>query len=350
MYAPFVLARAAAVMLTVMLIMIVQASAQVRSVHVQAPRPFGYFIGDVIRLEVDIAVDAPFTIVSGSLPKPRSVNYWLDLRSVAVDDHGARANERSYRIALEYQTFYAPLEPRALTIPGFTVMISDGSARIEAEVPAWSFLMSPLREIRPQPSRPAALLRADVTPPPVSAAKAVAVAIGCGVATPALFGAVAYYYAWWPFSRSRRRPFARARVATRRALAGDVAVEGYLTGLVALHRAFDAAAGRSVMAEDAEGFRGERADLRPARAGNRSVLSGVAARILRRRSGRCNGVVPAKRALHRRGAPRRRRKGGDMSIAVDHPAVLLLLLFALLPFVATHAGGVGSSLSRRGAP
>jgi mxaA protein len=250
MSASFVLARAVAVMLT----MIVQAHAQVRSVHVQTPRPFGYFIGDVIRLEVDIAVDAPFTIVPGSLPKPRSVNYWLDLRSVAVDDRGTGTNERSYRIALEYQTFYAPLEPRALMIPGFTVTMSDGSARIEAEVPAWPFLMSPMREIRPQPSRPAALLRADVTPPPASAAKAVVVAIGCGVAAPALFGVLAYYYAWWPFSRSRRRPFARARVAMRRALAGDMHGEGYLAGLVALHRAFDAAAGRSVMADDAKSF------------------------------------------------------------------------------------------------
>jgi len=254
MYASFVLARVAAAMLAVMLTMVIQASAQVRSVQMQAPRPFGYFIGDVIRLEVDIVVDAPFTIVPGSLPKPRSVNYWLDLRSVAVDDRGTRTNERSYRIVLEYQTFYAPLEPRALTIPGFTLTMSDGSARIEAEVPAWAFLMSPLREIRPQPSRPAALLRADVTPPPVPAATAAAIAIGCGVAAPALFGALAYYYAWWPFSRSRRRPFARARIATRRALASDVHGEGYLAGLVALHRAFDVAAGRSVMAEDAKAF------------------------------------------------------------------------------------------------
>jgi mxaA protein len=231
-----------------------QAAAQVRSVHLQAPRPFGYFIGDVIRLEADIVVDASFALVPGSLPKPRAVNYWLDLNSVSTDDRGVQAGARRYRVVLAYQTFYAPLEPRAVTIPGFTVTMSDGSTRAEAEVPAWTFLMSPLREIRPQRATPAALLRPDVAAVPVATARPLAAAIGCGVVALLLLAALARHYAWWPFGRAPRRPFARARALLRRRLAGDVEADGYLAGLIVLHRAFDEAAGRAVMADDARAF------------------------------------------------------------------------------------------------
>jgi mxaA protein len=231
-----------------------QAAAQVRFVHLQAPRPFGYFVGDVIRLEADIVVNAPFTLVPGSLPKPRTVNYWLDLRSVSIDDRGVQGGARRYRIVLAYQSFYTPLEPRALTIPGFAVTMSDGGTRAEAEVPAWTFLMSPLREIRPQRATPAALLRPDVAAVPVATARPLAAAIACSVVALLLLAALAHHHAWWPFRPARRRPFARARALLRRRLAGDVQADGYLAGLIVIHRAFDEAAGRAVMADDARAF------------------------------------------------------------------------------------------------
>jgi mxaA protein len=246
---PFRFATAALAML-----MAAPAVAQVRAVHLQAPRPFGYFIGDVIRLEADIVVDAPFVLVPGSLPEPRSLNYWLDLRSVTTDDRGVRAGTRRYRLVLVYQTFYAPLDPRSLTIPGFAVTMTDGGTRVDAQVPAWTFLMSPLREIRPQGATPAALLRPDVAPIQVPLVRPLATAIGCGAAALLFLAALARHHAWWPFRPARRRPFARARTALKRGLAGDVRTEGYLAGLIVLHRAFDEAAGRAVMADDARAF------------------------------------------------------------------------------------------------
>jgi mxaA protein len=230
------------------------ASAQVRSVDLQGPRPFGYLIGDVIPLDVDIAVAEPFALLPSSLPQPRPVKFWLDLRSAKVTDRGTQNGEHRYHVALTYQTFYAPLEPLPLEIPGFTLTFGAGTSRAEAAVPSWTFLMSPLREIRPSQGEAATLLRPDVDPAPISIAMQRALTMGSGVTTLLLLGLLAYHRAWWPFAGRRARPFARAARAARRTLAASTRDNRYLAGLLSLHRAFDASAGCRVLAGDVPGF------------------------------------------------------------------------------------------------
>lgn len=227
-----------------------QASAQVRSVAVQGPRPFGYFIGDVIPLDVEVAVDERFALLPSSVPRPRPIRFWLDLKSVTVADLGVRNGEHRYRLALNYQTFFAPLEPRSLELPGFTLTVADGTGHADAEVPPWRFLMSPLREIRPSQADAATLLRPDVMPGLIPLAMARDFAIGSGAATLLLLGLLGWHRAWWPFAGRRARPFARAARAVRRAFAGSTGTEAYLTGLQTLHRAFDASAGHRLLAAD----------------------------------------------------------------------------------------------------
>lgn len=230
------------------------ACAQVRSVDLQGPRPFGYLIGDIITLDVDIAVAEPFTLIPGSLPQARSVRFWLDLKSVTAADLGTQHGEHRYRVAVNYQTFYAPLEPLPLEIPGFTLSFGDGTNHAEAAVPSWTFLMSPLREIRPTQGEGATLVRPDVEPVPVPVAMLRNLTIGSGAITLLLLGLLAYHRAWWPFSRRRARPFVWATRGVRRALAADTQTRGYLAGLVVLHRAFDTTAGRRLLADDVPDF------------------------------------------------------------------------------------------------
>jgi mxaA protein len=227
-----------------------RASAQVRVVEVQGPRPFGYFIGAVIPLDVEIAVDEPFLLLPSSVPRPRPIKFWLDLRSVAVTDLGVRNGERRYRLALEYQTFFAPLEPRTLEIPGFTLAAANGTSHGEAEVPPWTFLMSPLREVRPSQSDAASLLRPDAAPTLIPLAMARGFAIGSGAAALLFLGLLAWHRAWWPFAGRRARPFAQATRAVKRAFAGGTGTSAYLAGLQTLHRAFDASAGFRLLAGD----------------------------------------------------------------------------------------------------
>ncbi|KXF75079.1 hypothetical protein ATN84_20560 [Paramesorhizobium deserti] len=231
-----------------------EAAGQVRAIEVLGPRPFGYFIGDVIRLQVDVVLDEPFTLQAGSLPRPRPVTYWLDLKTVAVDDRGINGGLHRYRLALDYQIFYAPLEPRELAIPGFSVTATDGAHRVEANVPAWSFLMSPLREIMPRGTGDPVYLRNDTGPMILPVRRWLSLAIASGIASVLLLGLLAYNRAWWPFSTRRKRPFVQAVRAARRAFRSGSGAEAYRAGLLCLHRAFDATAGRAVLADDLSSF------------------------------------------------------------------------------------------------
>ncbi|MGQ9369564.1 hypothetical protein [Azospirillum sp. ST 5-10] len=240
------------------------AAAAVRSVELAAPRPFGFFIGDVIRHEVTIAADPGFRVAPASLPQPGPVTYWLDLRAVELEPPDARGGVQRQRVRLEYQTFYAPLEPRALEVPSFTLTLHDGARRTDAVVPAWTFLMSPLREIRPQGDG-GPHLRPDVPARPVDLAAWSLAAAGSGTALPALLALVAWHRGWWPFRGRTRRPFVRALRLARLDLQMDGDAAAYRGALLAFHRAFDATAGRRVLADDVPAFLDAAPAFRPLR-------------------------------------------------------------------------------------
>ena len=270
------------------------APAQVRAVDLYAPRPFGYLLGDTIRHTVEITLDAPFTLDPASLPQPRAVDYWLDLRRAELRDDGVREGEQRYRLELTYQSFYAALEPKRLEIPGFTLYARDGDRRVPVAVPAWSFLMSPLREIVSTEQGAVMTLRPDIAPRPIQTEGALRGLIAGGLAALAGLSLIAWQMGWGPFGRRRNRPFAHAARQVRAAIApnrhgsdssstrGPVSSDtlasssttlhsssAYRQALQALHRAFDATAGQGVFAEDLPAFfaghaayRGAESDIR----------------------------------------------------------------------------------------
>lgn len=230
------------------------ALAQLRSVDLYAPRPFGYVIGDAIALTAEIALDAPYVLDPASLPQPRPLDYWLDLRDVRLKDHGIEDGVRRYTLDLVYQTFYAPLEPRRLAIPAVALSAIDGERRVTVNVPAWSFLMSPLREIISVTPGQAMALRPDIAPQPIPTAatmRRLIAALGLALAA---FLALAWQKGWGPFGRRRSRPFAQAARAIAAPLATAPDAPSYRRALLALHRAFDATAGKGVFAEDLPAF------------------------------------------------------------------------------------------------
>lgn len=254
------------------------ALAQLRGVELYAPRGFGHVIGDTLTLTVDIALDAPFVLDSASLPTPRALNYWLDLRDVRVKDQGVRDGVHRYTLDLVYQTFYAPLEPRRLTIPAVALFAVDGERRVAVDVPSWSFLMSPLREIVATGPGPAMALRPDIAPRPLPTAplrRGLLLALGAALLALLL---LAWQMGWGPFGRRRSRPFARAARAIPSGLAapaGDPALADprYTRALQALHRAFDATDGKGVFAEDLPGFFERHAAFRAAEAEVRRLFA-----------------------------------------------------------------------------
>ncbi|GJE16826.1 nonribosomal peptide synthetase MxaA [Methylobacterium marchantiae] len=236
----------------------VAAQAQVRSVEVRTPRPFGYFLGDLVRAQVDIVVEPGFALQSASLPHPGAMAYWLDLRDIAVSDASV-GDGRRVRLDLTYQNFYAALDARALEIPGFTVTFvseSDrGATTAKAQVPAWSFNISPLREVQP-PARaePQSYMRPDgrvaaLDPQPL-------VLGGAGFAAMALvaFAGLAWDRTWWPFAGRGGRAFALCLRRLRTLFERPDPDAAYGEGLLALHRALDETDGRRVLADDLPTF------------------------------------------------------------------------------------------------
>ena len=110
--------------------------------NVETPRPFGYVNGDEISQRIIIETRSGITLQTGSLPAKGPINRWLNLNQITVKQSGQR-----YQIDLRYQVFYAPLEVKVLTLPGFTVQLSQGEKSVGKSIPAWSFTLSPLREL-----------------------------------------------------------------------------------------------------------------------------------------------------------------------------------------------------------
>ncbi|TXN33304.1 nonribosomal peptide synthetase MxaA [Methylobacterium sp. WL19] len=234
------------------------AQSQVRTVEVRTPRPFGYFLGDLVRAQVDIVVEPGFALQAASLPQPGAITYWLDLRTVAVTQASEGGGSR-VRLDLTYQNFYAALDARALEIPGFTVtFVSDtdkGATTAKAQVPPWSFNISPLREVQP-PARedPRNYLRPDGRVASLDTQPLVVGSAGFMAMALLAFAGLAWDRTWWPFAKRGGRAFA-ACLRRLRALAGRGEDEAaYETALLALHRALDETDGRRVLADDLPAF------------------------------------------------------------------------------------------------
>jgi mxaA protein len=231
-----------------------QAAANV-SVRMLEPRSFGYVVGDVFRREADIFAPDPYRLDRASLPGPGRQTYWLDLKSVDFSEKSVAGGHR-YRLTLDYQTFYVPLQPIRLSVPGLTLKFTGGSQSIDAEVPSWSFVAAAIREIAPEKPEegPVGYMRPDAVPPLIDARRERIVFYAAAAAFLLSLLMLAFHQAWWPFHARPSRPFtAAARSIKHRAAAGPDR-DAYRASLLDLHRAFDASAGRRVLAEDVPMF------------------------------------------------------------------------------------------------
>lgn len=261
------------------------AAAEVRAVHAIEPRAFGYFLGDTLTRTIEIETGADDEIVEASLPRTGPSNYWLELR--AIEHTSARNGDgRLHTLKLTYQVFYAPIDPRKQTIPASEIAFRCPDGSETATIPPFTFIMSPLREIFPEKSGGTAetVLRPDAAPPSRRSGGLRTMALVAAALSALFLTLLARDLAWWPFHRRPARPFSRAVREIGRALAKGGA-DGYRAALIALHRAFDTAAGQRLLAADLESFLAahpEHGETRPRVerffAASRAVFFGEAAR------------------------------------------------------------------------
>lgn len=134
-----------------------------RDFQLQTPRPFGYSIGDTIRHRILIKTRAGMALERNSLPALSRLNRWLQLNDVSVTEQDGSDGKR-YQIELLYQQFYAPLEVKELSIPGFTLRFQQHGQTLEQPVAAWTFTVAPLRELVVRQDQHGEYMRPDQAP------------------------------------------------------------------------------------------------------------------------------------------------------------------------------------------
>jgi mxaA protein len=231
------------------------AVARAPVLTVSDTRPFGYFLGDAVQREVTLRVGPGDVLDTASLPRPGPLNYWLELSRADITS-SAEGDDTIYRLALTYHTFYAPLDTRRLTIPAFKLKIS-GTTDAEITVPEFGFVTSPIRQLfadKGQSSDTATKLRPDWTAPRIATGGVRTAMLASGMTALAALAGLAWLNAWWPFHRRPARPFTEAARFLRSNVRRLDGATGYRVALLKLHRAFDIAAGRRVLADDVGAF------------------------------------------------------------------------------------------------
>jgi mxaA protein len=238
------------------LVSTVNAAAEVRIIRTFDPRPFGYFIGDVIERSFEIETAAGDTLEPATVPRPGPVNYWLELREIKTASM-ASTGKGLHRLTLKYQTFYAPIDPRKIVIPPLAVSIASPSGTESVTLPAFTFISTPIREIFPEKSGETAetFLRPDPELSLVPVAHVRNWLLASGALSFLALTLLARQLAWWPFHQRPARPFSRAARDIAHVLrASRASSEAYSEASLLLHRAFDEKAARRVLASDAPSF------------------------------------------------------------------------------------------------
>lgn len=196
------------------------------------PRVYGWWLGDelVQRIQVQGQIDP------ASLPRPRAVEYWLDLRAVTQ-----RPIPGGTELTLRWQNFYSALEPREQQVPPSAIRLVDGSP---LQLPGFRYVAAPLRPIT-APST-ADQLQADPPFHLIDAGPALLRMLIAALALVAGLAGLCWHQGWFPFHRRPSRPFTRA--------ARHVARLAEPQARQALHRALDQSFGRVLIGPDLPGY------------------------------------------------------------------------------------------------
>ncbi len=135
----------------------------IKHFELQAPKPYGYVIGDEIHQRILVETRQHLEIAKESIPAQGTLNRWLELKDVQISVKPADNGDLT-SIDLTYQVFYAPLEVKMLKIPGFKLGFKQHGQTIEQAVPDWYFTLSPLHELAIQKEAGAIYIRSDAEP------------------------------------------------------------------------------------------------------------------------------------------------------------------------------------------
>lgn len=208
--------------------------------QVSDPRAFGHQVGDVVQRRVVLDVPRRLTLAEGSLPALGRVGQSFELRRVGHTSQPTLGGRR-HVLELDYQVFRAPVEPRVLDLPSFTLRFEGQPRGEELRIDFAPLVIAPLTPPEPVLRAGLGLLQPDVPPPPVDTApqqRRLAAYALLALLPLAHLAAVYLGAPWW---RRRQRPFARA-ARTVRGVPLEAPADAWLGAWRALHAALDATA------------------------------------------------------------------------------------------------------------
>jgi mxaA protein len=172
-----------------------------------APRAFGYTVGDVVSRRIALQVPAGLTLDEDTLPRAGAKGRALELQRVVLHKSLTGVPDS---LQLDYQVFLAPRELRVLEMPPIELRF-DGPLRPQTlRIDAWPVTVAPLAPAEPSPRDGLGEMRPDRPPPPLDTAAPLArLALEAG-AMLLLLGYLVHVYLVLPWSAQRRRPFGRA--------------------------------------------------------------------------------------------------------------------------------------------
>lgn len=200
-------------------------------VTVEYPRSYGYLVGDLLQQEVLLQVDGrPVEIVD--LPRRDRIGVWLARRDTRLL---TRADGTRW-MRLEYQIVNASKDVDVITLP--KLHLRTTTPKVFLDVPEWPVTVGAITASTVRNQGDLLPLQPDLPAPRIATG---VLRHRLRLALIGLAATLAGWLGWWQWREWQARaaqPFARARAALRRLDADSP--EAWR----AMHRAFDATAGR----------------------------------------------------------------------------------------------------------
>jgi mxaA protein len=193
---------------------------------VQQPRSFGYVVGDIATQRVYLEGRTP-----DPLPAAGPLGNWVERRPARIERD---ARGRRW-LVIDYQIINSPQGIKLISLPAWKL---EG-----LEIPEWPISVAPLTPEEPFAQRGLGGLRPDRAAPTIDLVpihRSMMIWSACALAL------ILWWAAWWGWRNWRatsRQPFAKALREIRSV--DEQSPQAWL----ALHRAFDATAGRVVQPE-----------------------------------------------------------------------------------------------------
>jgi len=217
-------------------LLLLPGAVAVSAASSQPLRDFGYFIGDVLTQRVPLQIDGQNLQLAATPPNER-VGRWLR-RLSSTRQRDATGQDW---LLLEYQVINSPRKPVTVSLPALHLDVVDGEPLLVDPLP---ISISPLTPASGAGEDEPPGMRPDRAPVPPDTGQAMQ---GLQFGSLALAITLAAWLGWWLwrlYARSERAPFAAAfhRLRCLDARRLDENPDAWL----ALHRAFNATAGRSI--------------------------------------------------------------------------------------------------------